>query len=154
MVDGAPLELVDDLVDAGPMGLGRCVGPQRLAVDDEGDLDDVRDRRAAVLLDRKLDQGVAAIIEEALQPPELALGVPADMVGHVDVLALDDRPHGDLPEAGYLSLGRGSGCSRGRRDGRAAVARVYTRAGRSRSCQGLFGSPRRRSERVSVRGRR
>src|SRR5439155_4742892 len=27
------------------------------------------------------------------------LGVSADVVGDVDVLALDDRPHGDLPEA-------------------------------------------------------
>jgi hypothetical protein len=127
MVDGTSLELVDDLVDAGPMGLCGRVGPQRLAVDDEGDLDDVRDRGAAMLLVRKLDKGVAPIVEEALQPPELELGLPADIFGHVDDLALDDRPHGDLPEAG-LPLARSRfEMLRGRRDGRAAVVRVYTR---------------------------
>ena len=99
VVDGAPFELVDDLVDAGTMGLGRRVGPQDLAVDHQRDFDDMRDRGTSMLLHGELDQGVAPVVEEALHPAELALGVPADVVGDVDVLALDDRPHGDLPEA-------------------------------------------------------
>ena len=75
MVDGAPLELVDDLVDAAPMGRPGRVGPEGLAVDDQRDLDDVRVRQAPVLLDRELDQRVAPIVEDPLEPGQLALGV-------------------------------------------------------------------------------
>ena len=67
VVDGAALELVDDLVDPGPMGLGRRMGPQRSAIDHERDLDDVRDGGTPMLLDRELDESVAPIVENALR---------------------------------------------------------------------------------------
>ena len=55
------------------------VGPERLAVDDERDLDDVGVGRAAMLLDGELDQGVAPIVEDPLQAGQLALRVGADV---------------------------------------------------------------------------
>ena len=79
---------------------GGRVGLERLAVDHEGDLDDVRNGRAPVLLDGQLDVGVTAVVQDPLQSGQLALGVPPDVVGDVDVLALDDRPHGHLPRGG------------------------------------------------------
>jgi hypothetical protein len=41
VIDGASLELVDDLVDAGLVAHGRRMRPERAAVDDEGHLHDV-----------------------------------------------------------------------------------------------------------------
>ena len=75
VVDRPPLELVDDLVDAGPVGLGRRVRPQGPAVDHERDLDDVRVGGAPVLLDRELDERVAPVVEDPLEAGQLALGV-------------------------------------------------------------------------------
>ena len=52
---------------------------------------------APVLLVRELDDRVRPVVEQALEPPELALGVLADPVRHLDVLALDDGPHAAPP---------------------------------------------------------
>jgi len=51
------------------------------------------------LLDRKLDGGVALVVEKTLEAAQLALRVLADAIGHVVVLALDDRPHVGPPTA-------------------------------------------------------
>ena len=42
---------------------------------------------------RELDDGVGAVVEEPLEAAQLALGVVADPIRDLDVLALDDRPH-------------------------------------------------------------
>ena len=73
------------------------VAAQRLAVDDQRDLGDVGVRRAAMLLVRELDDGIGAVVEHPLEPPELALRIVADPVRDLDVLALDDRPHASPP---------------------------------------------------------
>ena len=52
---------------------------------------------APVGLVRELDDGVGLIVEEAVEPGELALRVVADPVGNLEVLAPDDRPHGTSP---------------------------------------------------------
>src|SRR4029079_12587087 len=105
--------------------------PERLPVDHQGDLDDVRVGRAPVLLDGQLDERVAPVVEDPFETGELALRVASDVVGHVDVLALDDRPHWSPPR-GEEPLARGSSeCPRGRRDGRAAVRPVYSGVGSS-----------------------
>ena len=92
--DRAPLHLVHDLVDRRLVGQG--VGPptQRLAVDDEGDLGDPRIVRAPVVLHGDLEDGVRPVVEEALQAPHLAFAVLSDGIRDIEVLALDDRPHG------------------------------------------------------------
>jgi hypothetical protein len=46
-----------------------------------------------VLLDRELDDGVRAIVQQAFEPPKPLLGVTPDAVVELDVLALDDGPH-------------------------------------------------------------
>ena len=76
--------------DGRPPGARSCRGRRRcrpgasarprelrsgLAVDDERDVDDVRILGAPVLLDGELDGRVRSVIEEALQPAELALRV-------------------------------------------------------------------------------
>ena len=97
MVDRLALDLVDDVVERRLVADADRVAAQRLAVDDQGDLGDVGVRRAPVHLVRELDDGVGLVVEEALEPVELALGVVADPVGDLDVLALDDRPHASPP---------------------------------------------------------
>jgi hypothetical protein len=107
---GAPLDLVGELVDRRLMGGRRRVAAQGLAVDHERHLGDVRRLRAAVVLDRELEHGLRAVVgsvaglarlaQEAFDPIELALGVLADADRDVDVLALDDRPHENLPLVG------------------------------------------------------
>jgi hypothetical protein len=67
----------------------------------QGDVDDVG-RCAPVLLDGQLHGGVAAIVEEALEPAELPLRVVADALRNLVVLALDDGPHGAPPGCGSI----------------------------------------------------
>ena len=68
------------------------------------DLGDMGGGGAPVLLVPELDRGVGPIVEEPLDPFELALRVLADAVRDLGVLALDDRPHavprGDSPVPG------------------------------------------------------
>jgi hypothetical protein len=66
-------------------------------VHDEENLGDVRVSRAAMLLVRELDDRVAVIVEEAIEAGDLAFGLGTHAVRELDVLALDDRPHGLLP---------------------------------------------------------
>ena len=75
VVDRAPLDLVEDGVDPGLVRRGGGRAAQRLAVDDERHVDDVRVLHAPVLLDRQLDRGVRSVVEEALEPAELPLRV-------------------------------------------------------------------------------
>src|SRR4051794_32020802 len=46
-----------------------------------------------MLLAPELDGGIGLIVQQALDPFELAFGVVPDAVGDLGVLALDDRPH-------------------------------------------------------------
>ena len=134
MVDRPALEFVDDLVDAGRVTDGRGVGPQRPAVDDQRHLDDVRVLGASMLLDRQLDERIGPVVEDSLEPPELAFRVAADALWDLDVLTLDDRPHAHLPRhRGPPSVAG----SPGGWAGRPAFGRVYTAsADRSESRQG------------------
>ena len=93
-VDRLPLDLVHHDVQRRLVGGAGRVALERLAVDDEGDVRDVRVRGAAVRLVRELDDGVRAVIEEPLEAGELALRVLPDPVRDLEVLAPDDRPHG------------------------------------------------------------
>ena len=54
-------------------------------------------RGAPVLLVPELDGGVGPIVEQPLDPSELALRVVANAVRDLGVLALDDRPHASPP---------------------------------------------------------
>src|SRR6266550_82851 len=143
MVDCAALELVDHLVDAGCVTDGGGVGPQRPAVDDQRHLDDVRILGAPMLLDGQLDEGIGPVVEDSLEPPELAFRVAADALWDLDVLALDDRPHTHLPRHRAPSSVAGSP---GGWAGRPAFGRVYT-AGADRSgsrfpdAQSLWSGP-------------
>ena len=82
--------------------------PEGATVDDERDLDDVGVGRAAVLLDRELDEGVRSVVEDPLEALQLALRVGASALGNLDVLPLDDRPHAHLPGRREVSLTRNS----------------------------------------------
>ena len=93
-VDGLPLDLVHHGVERGLVRGARRAALERLAVDDERDVRDVRVGRAAVRLVRQLDESVRAVIEEPLEAGELALRVLPDPVRDLEVLAPDDRPHG------------------------------------------------------------
>ena len=94
MVDRSPLHLVQGLVQASLEARTGRVPAERRPVDDQRDVDKVRIGRAAVLLHGQLHDRIAAVVQETLDPGQLALGVPADSLGDLDVLALDDRPHG------------------------------------------------------------
>ena len=96
-VDRLPLDLVDDGVHAGFVGDGGGVAAQGLAVDHERYLDDVGVGRTPMVFDRELDDRVAPVVQQALDALEAALGVLADSIGNLEVLALDDRPHGRPP---------------------------------------------------------
>src|SRR4029079_6613685 len=93
VVDRLALDLVDDLVKGRLVADPDGVAPQRASVDDEGHLGDVGVRRAPMHLVRELDDRVRSVVEEPFETMELALGVGADSVGDLDVLALHDRPH-------------------------------------------------------------
>ena len=67
---------------------------QDLTVDDERHLGDLGVGGAAVLLARELDHGVRSVVQQPFEPAHLAFGVLPHGLRDVDVLALDDRPHG------------------------------------------------------------
>jgi len=70
------------------VGRGVRGAAQRLAVDHQSDLDDVRILDASVLLDRELDRRVRAVIEEAVEALERALRVFADSVSRSTTIPL------------------------------------------------------------------
>ena len=97
MVDGLALDLVDDLVERGLVADADRVAAQRLPVDDQRDLGDVGVRRRSCACSLESSTiGVGPVVQEALEPAELALGVVANPVRDLDILALDDRPHAHL----------------------------------------------------------
>ena len=81
---------------------------QRPAVDDQGHVDDVAVLDRLVALQRELRLGLGAVVEQPFQAPQLALGIRTVSLGDVEVLALDDDPHGSPPDVVILSLGRRS----------------------------------------------
>ena len=93
VVDGLPLDLVDDVVERLLVARSARPAAQDLAVDDEADLGDVGGGRAPVLLRPQLDGGIGLIVQQPLDPFDLAFGVVPHAVGDLGVLALDDRPH-------------------------------------------------------------
>src|SRR5207249_2764096 len=95
VVHGTALGLVRHGVDRGLVGGPGSVAPERLAIDDEGRLGDVRIRRAPVLLHGELEEGLAAVVKEALDPVQLALRIPTHTRRDVDVLAPDNSSHGN-----------------------------------------------------------
>ena len=97
VVDCLPLDLVDHVVERLLVARPRGAAAQLEAVDQEGDLGEVGVRGAAVLLAPELDRGVGAIVGQPVDPLELSLGIVADPVRDLGVLALDDRPHGSPP---------------------------------------------------------
>jgi hypothetical protein len=92
-IDQLSLELVDDDVDAGLVRYRRGVPMERPTARDEGHVHEVRVLGAAVVLHGKLDDGVALIVEQSLQTLHLSLGMAANVIRHLEVLALDDRLH-------------------------------------------------------------
>ena len=89
-----PFHAIDHRVQPGLVCWPCCVAPQRLSIHDERDLDDVRIVAAAVLLVRQFNDCVGAVIQVTLQAVHLPLGVLPHGIGDIEVLALDDRPHG------------------------------------------------------------
>ncbi len=94
VVHRAPLDLVHDLVDRRLVRDGVGATAQCLAVDHEGDLGDPRVVGAPMVLHGDLEDRFRPVIQEALQAPHLPLGVLPHGVRDIEVLALDDRPHG------------------------------------------------------------
>jgi hypothetical protein len=70
------------------------VTAQDLTVDGEGNLGDLGIGGAAVLLARELNHGVGSVVQQPFESAHLALRVLSYRFRDVDVLALDDRPHG------------------------------------------------------------
>ena len=99
VVDGLALDLVDDLVEGGLVADPDRVAAQDPAVDDEGDLGDVRVRGAPVHLVRELDDGVRPVVEQPFEAAELAFRVGTNALRDLHVLALDDGPHASPPRA-------------------------------------------------------
>jgi len=62
-----------------------------------------------MVLDRELDDGVGPVVEEALDALEASLGIPANPIGDLEVLALDDRPHGRPPRSLWYEARRRAG---------------------------------------------
>ncbi len=91
---GLALDLVDDRVERRLVAHAGRVRVDRATVDHQRDLGDMGIRGAAMLLVGELDGGIAVGVEESGQAPELALRVAAHVLRDLDVLALDDRPHG------------------------------------------------------------
>ena len=71
---------------------------------------------AAMLLVRELDDDVRAVVQQTVQPSQLALGVVTDALGDLDILALDDRPHASPPGAAARARASGVECAPGRPD--------------------------------------
>lgn len=86
-------------LDAGLVRYRRGVPMERPTARDEGHVHEVRVLGAAVVLHGELDDGVALIVEQSLQTLHLSLGMAANVIRHLEVLALDDRPHPGPPEA-------------------------------------------------------
>ncbi len=100
MIDCLSLDLVDDLVDGGLVGRAGRAAAQDLSVDDERHLGEMRFGGALVMLTPELDRRIRLIVEEPFDPPEFPFRVLADAVRDLGVLALDDRPHANLPGRG------------------------------------------------------
>ena len=81
----------------------RRVTAQDLAIDDERHVGGVGVRGALVHLVGEFHDRVRPIVEESLQASEPPLGVVANPVRDLHVLALDDGSHGAPPKwnAGY-----------------------------------------------------
>ena len=92
-VDGAPLDLVEHVVDGGLIARAGRPRMEDLAVDAQGDLGDMCVGRAAVLLVRELDDRIRPVVQHPLDSLELALRIRPHPLGDFDVLALDDRFH-------------------------------------------------------------
>ena len=93
VVDRLALQLVEDLVYGGVEGRGAGGAPDRLAVDDQGHIHDVAALKAPVLLQGELHGGLAAVVQQPLQPAHLLLDVAPVYVADVQVLAFDDGAH-------------------------------------------------------------
>ena len=78
VADRAPLDLVEHLVDRRLVLRPAAGAAQRLAVDAQGDLGDVRVGDAPVLLVGDSTDGVRPVVEDALDSAELALRVAPD----------------------------------------------------------------------------
>jgi hypothetical protein len=96
VLDGSAFDLVDDVVERRLVADPRRGAPQGAPVDDQRDLGDVGVRGTAVHLVGELDDGVGPIVQHTFEAAELPCRVLADPLGDLDVLALDDRPHGCL----------------------------------------------------------
>jgi hypothetical protein len=70
------------------------VAAQGLTVDGQRDLGDLRFGGVVVGFARELDHGVRLLVQQSFEAPHLAFGVLSHRLRDVDVLALDDRPHG------------------------------------------------------------
>ena len=93
-VDRLALHLVDDDVQGGLVRGARGGGVDRVSVDHQGDVHDVRVCSAAVRLVGELHGRIRPVIEEALEARKLAFRVLPDSLRDLEVLAPDNRPHG------------------------------------------------------------
>ena len=90
-------ELVGELVDRGlhvARGLARA---QRVALEVDGRLGDLRLGDAGVVLDRQLDLDLRQLVDATVELLELPLYVAPHGVAHLEVLALDVKLHRRLP---------------------------------------------------------
>src|SRR4051812_16290476 len=92
VVDGLALDLVDDLVDGDLVARALGMAVERLAIDDERHVGHMGIGCTPMLLIRELHDHVRSIVEQPVEPSQPTLGILADAVRDLDVLALDDRP--------------------------------------------------------------
>ena len=74
-----------------------------LPIENHGQFDYVRVGGASMLFVGEFDQSLGALVLETFDPAHLPLGVLPYGLGDVDVLALDDHPHGLTSETSRAS---------------------------------------------------
>jgi hypothetical protein len=94
VADRLALDLVDDVIERLLVARSRGSAAEQMPVDAQRDLGEVRVGDAPAMLAPELDGRVGPVVGQALDALELSLGIIADAIRDLGVLALDDRPHG------------------------------------------------------------
>ena len=97
VVDGDALGLVDEVVEGLLVARAGRPAAQDLTVDDQRQLGEMGGAGTLVALAPELHGGVGLIVEQPIDPFELALRVLADAIRDLGILALDDRPQAYPP---------------------------------------------------------
>jgi hypothetical protein len=106
-VHGLALDAIQSCVQPCLICRTRGVAAESLTVYDQGQLDYVRVGGASVLFIGQLNQDLGLLVLKTLEPTHLSIGVLPHGFRNLDVLALDDHPHGRPPKTRCASWAGG-----------------------------------------------